>query len=317
MIVKDEEKTIEKTFDSCNNTCDVYIIQDTGSSDNTLSVIREWAARYRKELVIDHLPFVDFGYNRTRLLRRALEIDIDFCLLLDANEELRNGHMLKSILTNEYDGYLLPLKLLLDNTTTSFWNVKVVRNVDGWEYRMPVHEYIAKDDAVLCKLEDGPYVYQDRSVDIEKSKKRYERDRDLLLAYLSTEKDTGRTLFHLAQTYHALGDTENAVEYFLQRTTVNDGNIEEIYESWYRLGILTKSLEYYKQAYSIDETRAEPLYRMAQILVFEHGNYEDARILLQEACKKPFPDTNGFVDDAIYATLRFTLLDLVSTRLKN
>lgn len=317
MIVKDEEKTIEKTFESCKNVCDVYIIQDTGSTDRTLNVIYEWCTRYRKRLVIDHVSFVDFGYNRTQLLRRARDVDVDFCVLLDANEELRNGNVLRHVLTSEYDGYLLPLRLLLDNTTTSFWNVKLIKNVDGWEYKMPVHEYIARDDAVLCKLEEGPYIYQDRSVDIEKSKKRYARDRDMLLRHLATEQDTGRTLFHLAQTYHALGDVENAIEYFLQRTTVDDKNIEEIYESWYRLGILTKSMEYYKNAYFLDSTRAEPLYRIAQILVFEHGNYEDARVLLREACSKKFPETNGFVDDAIYSTMRFTLLDLVSKRLTN
>jgi hypothetical protein len=60
--------------------------------------------------------------------------------------------------------------------------------------------------------------------------------------------------------------------------------------------------------------RAEPLYRIAQILVFEHASYEEARVLLREACKKPYPTTNLFVDDAIYTTLRHTLLQMIETK---
>ncbi len=315
MIVKDEEKTIVKTLNSCKNLCETYIIHDTGSTDNTCNVIREWCAQHKKHFIIVHTAFVDFAYNRTYLLRSALDTKCTHLLLLDSNEEIKNGHMIKpTILSNMYQAYMIPLKLKLGNTNTTFWNIKLIQNIEGWEYRMPVHEYIYSDNMTVCRLEEGPYVYQDRDQDIEKSKKRYRRDLEILKR---SDQSDGRVLFYLAQTYHSLGEHERAILYFKKRLEVEDGHTLELYESLYRLGILTDDIEYFKRASEMCPRRAEPYVRMGQVLAFRDKQYKEAYRLLEHACTLDYPyDVNFFVDDVIYTEERYKLLSLIKLRLK-
>ena len=314
MIVKDEEKTIEKTLQSCKNFCDIYIIQDTGSTDNTKKIVSEWCEKNHKRLELFNESFVDFSHNRNKLLEETEKMkDVTFCLLLDSNEEIYHFETISEIVSQHFhmNGFLIPLRLDLKNTSTTFYNIKLIRNNCGWRYKNPIHEYLYNANPNLGKLEAGPFIYQNRDVDVEKSKKRYVRDREIL----EKSEQTPRNIFYLAQTYHSLGEFENAKEYFLKRANIDDGYKEEIYESWYRLGILTNDMSYYLKAYEVFE-RVEPIYKICEVL-FSMKEYEKCYTLLEKACKMGYPTGYTlFLDNKIYEEKRYMMMILLCRELK-
>jgi len=70
---------------------DFFCIIDTGSSDGTEQIIRDYFEQINRTRpspirgVILHEPFRDFGYNRSHALRACRDLPADYILLLDAD----------------------------------------------------------------------------------------------------------------------------------------------------------------------------------------------------------------------------------------
>jgi glycosyltransferase involved in cell wall biosynthesis len=82
MIVRNEEKVIERCLRSVIPLIDSWVICDTGSSDRTREVVADTLAG-----VPGHLhdsTWIDFGHNRTELLGFAHGV-ADYLLLIDAD----------------------------------------------------------------------------------------------------------------------------------------------------------------------------------------------------------------------------------------
>ena len=102
MIVRNEENNIIKCFDSIINLIDFYVISDTGSTDNTIAVIKN----YFKEKGIDGFVFEDewkdFSYNRNMALKHAKEVsNSDYLFIMDADDYLVNDRILKDYLVKD------------------------------------------------------------------------------------------------------------------------------------------------------------------------------------------------------------------------
>src|SRR2546423_765429 len=82
MIVRDEAAVIERCVDSVRDHIDTWVICDTGSVDGTQDAIRRTLADLPGEL--HERPWVDFGHNRTELMRLARG-KADYLFLLDAD----------------------------------------------------------------------------------------------------------------------------------------------------------------------------------------------------------------------------------------
>ena len=68
MIVKNESKIIKRLFDSIVNIIDSYCICDTGSTDDTIDIIKTYFAQKNIPGLIVSEPFKNFCHNRN--LRR-------------------------------------------------------------------------------------------------------------------------------------------------------------------------------------------------------------------------------------------------------
>src|SRR5437764_14427545 len=82
MIVRDEAEVIERCIDSVREHIDYWVICDTGSVDGTQDVLRKALHDIPGELH-EH-EWVDFGHNRTELMKLARE-KAAYLLLLDAD----------------------------------------------------------------------------------------------------------------------------------------------------------------------------------------------------------------------------------------
>jgi glycosyltransferase involved in cell wall biosynthesis len=90
MIVKDEAPIIERLVDSVAPVVSYYVVCDTGSSDNTIDILRARFAERGIDGEVHNVPFVNFSQARNTALRfgRDSRANFDYFLLADADMEL-------------------------------------------------------------------------------------------------------------------------------------------------------------------------------------------------------------------------------------
>ena len=110
MMVKNESAIITRALDSAWAIADYVLVVDTGSEDDTKAKVNKWLEdTVHNGRVIDE-PWVDFGHNRSFVLAAMRDIaDIDYCLMLDADEviECDDPETVKASLSA--DAYDLPI----------------------------------------------------------------------------------------------------------------------------------------------------------------------------------------------------------------
>ena len=101
MIVKNEGKIIERLLASVLPIIDSYCICDTGSTDNTVELIKSYFESKNIPGKIVQEPFKNFCHNRNFALISCLGMS-DYILLLDADMILEIINFDKKIL-KDYD----------------------------------------------------------------------------------------------------------------------------------------------------------------------------------------------------------------------
>ena len=85
MIVKNESKIIEETIDNISKYIDYWIISDTGSTDNTIELIKNKFIKLGIPGEIFCDKWEDFGTNRTIAITHAYK-KCDYILVMDADD---------------------------------------------------------------------------------------------------------------------------------------------------------------------------------------------------------------------------------------
>ena len=137
MIVKDESHIIEKTLE---NLCSYikfsyWVISDTGSTDNTKTVIQDFfKKRGIKGELVEH-EWKDFGYNRSKALEAAYNKS-DYLLIFDADDAI-------------VDKFSLPVSLTFDKYNFKFGKgfsyvrPLLVTNRKRWCFKGVLHETLS------------------------------------------------------------------------------------------------------------------------------------------------------------------------------
>ena len=330
MMVKDEEKTILKSLTSCKSVVSSVKIYDTGSTDKTLDIIEQFKHDNPSiDVQIIQGEFVDFAESRNVLLDYVdLDPNIQFALLLDANDELQGHDDFKKFVEIEKDktpentqyycsGYLLRQKWYSGGSVDTYYNVRFIRVRHEWRYKSPVHEYISspKEGGISIRVENPNIVlYQDRTQDCESSFKRFSRDKDILLREHLKHPDDARTVFYLAQTYGSLGMQNEAYYYYKLRLDMG-GYEEEIYHSYQRLGEIASNLKmdasvsisWWMKA--LEHTkRAEPAVKIANHYLYNNVKHYLAAAYTTMAIQMDYPIyCNLFVNRLDYDYTRYHL----------
>ena len=232
LMVKNEHKRLHITLESIKNFANSLVIYDTGSTDNTIEICQNFCKVNNVPLRLKQGEFVDFSISRNVALDFADSFEyINYILLLDTNDELKGGEILRKI-AEEYmekdKSAFLVSQEWFSGTTNKYYNVRFIKAHKGWRYQGSVHEYICNEDKVEDKKVDKLqieqlYIYQDRTKDDDKTSKRFERDEVLLKKEYLKNPNEPRTVFYLAQTYSCLKDTENAYYYYKLRSKIIEG----------------------------------------------------------------------------------------------
>jgi glycosyltransferase involved in cell wall biosynthesis len=330
MMVKNEKLRLEYSFNSVKDFTDTFIILDTGSTDNTMDICKEYCAKHNIKLFLKEEPFINFEVTRNASLDWADEAlttknkemvekkDQRYLLFLDCNDELKSGQELLNFVHNYRGtgtGFFLKQQWWTGNKFDSYFNIRMVKSHCGWRYKGVVHEYIKtpiKEYDVKERL-DSVILYQDRTSDDDKSLKRFNRDKDMLFnAYLKNPSEP-RTLFYLAQTCGCLTLPNEAYQYYLMRVKY-DGFLEEVFHSYLRLGELSmvlghpweESQSWFLKAFA-HSARAEPLVHLTKrymeynTMNERKPDYYMAYMYSSMACKLTYPTNQVlFIDKKVY-----------------
>jgi tetratricopeptide (TPR) repeat protein len=318
MMVKNESFRIEVSLKSCLGFISKFIIYDTGSTDTTVDIIKNFCKKYKISLYLKYGTFIDFSTSRNILLQFADTINnIDYILLLDCNDELQNGANLIKFCKQEHKESAFFIKqswktdIIID-----YFNIRLIKPRHGWKYNGVVHEYIDSDSTTDIKIPDV-VLFQDRTKDDNKSGLRFIKDKELLLSEYKKEDKTPRTIYYLAQTCECLRQYDEAIIYFKDRLNY-EGFYEERYQAAYHIGMISrrigKSFEdysgYFLLAFSIMH-RTEPLVRLAEYYIDKKA-WTQAYFYLHESCKIDIPICGLFVDSEMYKYYRWHLMGIVA-----
>ncbi len=259
MIVKNESKIITRLFDSVLPLIDNYCICDTGSTDSTQEIIKNYFDTKGIQGKIISEPFKNFEYNRNFALEQCIRMG-DYILLLDADMILQIGpEFNKSILTKDF-------YCLLQGTDTNFYkNTRIVKNKPGIKYKGVTHEYLDVSGAETIQKE---LLFILDCGDGGSKHDKFERDIRLLTEGVQNEPKNVRYHFYLANSYFCINDYQNAIEWYKKRIALKDWE-QEVYYSYYRVGLCYKELQdfpnalfYWNEGYDYMPTRVECIYEI-------------------------------------------------------
>ena len=299
MIVKDEAAIIEQCLQALAPAIDCYVICDTGSTDDTVNLIRGVFDPLDIPGEIVHTEFVDFGQARNFALdtARASSLEFDYILLCDADMQL--------VITNPdwKNAIVAPAQKLIQRTVAGreYSIVRLVHRTHPARYVGVTHEYLDVGDyrPVL-----GGISYFDNANGSSHSHK-FERDLQLLESALKVEPDNSRYMFYLANSLFGVGRNEEAIQWYEKRLAI-DYHPEERFVSSYHIGLAKLALGdvagfTLQMLTTWDQfpNRAEPLCALAANAL-ENRRWHLTLTFARLGKEVPKPDHGLFVEYPVY-----------------
>ena len=301
MIVKNESAIIRSTLENLTSYVkfSYWVICDTGSTDGTQDIIKNFFAEKKIEGELHQDEWKDFGHNRSLALQRAYDSKkTDYLLIFDADDAFRGNFKLPSPL--DLDRYSCKFGYGSDFT---WYRPVILNNRIRWKYFGVLHEYvdcIEPNYSPKSTYLQGDYYIEARTIggDRNKDDKKYEKDALLLEKALETETDVGlkaRYAFYCGQSFRDCGQLENAIKYYRLRTTLGHFD-EEIQVSFHNVGKMLASLnkpeeeveKAYLDGYNCMRDRVECLYELSKYFRLK-GNYTKGFLYGDLARRIPFP----------------------------
>ena len=287
MIVKNETRVIKRCLESVKPIIDYWVIVDTGSTDGTQEMIRDFMKDIPGELY--ERPWKNFEHNRNEALELG-KTKGDYLLIMDADDrlEFEPGFTLPTLTSGSY-------RMWIKYGGTSYQRYQLISTDLPWKWVGVLHEVLMCDKPhVSDELQKVKYVVScdgARSQDPEKFKK----DAAILETALKEHPDNTRYMFYLAQSYRDAGEYEKSIEWY-QKRVASGGWDQEVFWSLVQIGLCQKSLgkpddlviDSLLAAYRRRPHRPEPVYYLAE-LYRQQGRYDLAYSLikLQQIIPKP------------------------------
>jgi glycosyltransferase involved in cell wall biosynthesis len=270
MIVKDEEDTMERCLRAVAPYIKYWVIVDTGSTDNTISVTNKTMESLGIPGELHERPWVNFEVNRTESLNLA-KGKCDYRWIIDADDTFFPED--PSInpfggLDKGPDCYQILYKL----NNLQYHRAQIVKSEQNWVYKGVLHEFLhldEKKEQIFQAPVPGAFVMADisplkRAASLEE---KYANDAKILEKALIDEPDNDRYMFYLAQSYRDSDQLEKSIEAYGKRIAMG-GWEEEIYYSMYMIAKMKERLgapimevtELYSKAWEYRPSRLEAVF---------------------------------------------------------
>jgi glycosyltransferase involved in cell wall biosynthesis len=303
LIVKNEGQVIARCLDSLRGLVQAVVIVDTGSTDDTLDVIR--GLDYPVPIHLHQRPWTNFAHNRTESLRLAAPA-ADYLLLLDADETIE-GRLPE--LTA--DGYHLLVRI----GGIQFHKLLLIRSALPWRYEGAVHEYLVCEQAAAPGCLDTLIIrdHADGGRRPPGWQPRWEWDAEVLEQELAKDPSNTRNLFYLARSYDELATArpddpragewrQKAMARYRARAQLA-GYADEAFFSLLRLGVLRLAegdgLTILLEAWQRCPHRWEPVHEAVRWLN-QRRLFQASYALSQRALASPAAPSGLFVYPAVF-----------------
>jgi glycosyltransferase involved in cell wall biosynthesis len=198
MIVKNEEKLLPGCLESAKDFVDEIIIVDTGSTDKTIEIAKQYNAK-----IYEHPWENNFSKHRNQSISYATS---DWILYLDADEELipPSGEIVrKAIQDNTIDSIAVQIINPFNNgkNMAVFNSVRVFKNhirFEGIVHNMEV-------GCRSTKFYPIRILHQGYNLNEQKMKAKFERTTSLLKAQISEDPDNPLPHHYLSASYLSMG----------------------------------------------------------------------------------------------------------------
>lgn len=327
-IMKDESHVAKRMLDSIKGFVDGICIVDTGSTDESIEIVKKWGEDNGVETFVFQRPFDDFEKSRNFSIQKAKETFLNrndnntyYGFWLDFDEQM--------IIDPNFDKSKIDKDLYMFNVFIG--QMKYTRNElykldKKFQFYGPVHEYIICDDKnITSGLMEGLHVnvQMDGASWQGNIPSKYLAHSHKLEAYIAENRQDSRWIFYTAQSYHdsaSIPDNKDenferlrrSLKYYKERTERNDGYPEEIYYSHYRMGTIMRNLEepwcltmqQCLKAYAIEPLRGESIKTIIDHYL-QMGEWNLAYLYTKFAYenfhgKNPYPTRLLFVDESLY-----------------
>ena len=317
MIVKNETHIIKECLASIHKYIDYWVIVDTGSTDGTQDLIRQYFAEKGIPGELHERPWVGFGPNRTEALELCTG-KADWAWMIDADDYVEGKFEFPVNIPEPVDGWALKFA----RGEFEWWRTQIFRTGRGWKYMGVLHEYptIPDKQPNIGKLE-GTYKIVARTLgarnkDIDPIEK-YKKDAQVLEEALKTEPENIRYQFYLAQSYFDSQQWEKAEAAYKKRVEMGGWEEEQFYAA-YRIGLCRglqnkpwlEIQQAFLEAWEIRPTRAEPLHQLARVYRLM-GHPRLAFLFAKSALDLSYPENDIlFVSADVY---KYGILDEIGS----
>ena len=328
-ICKDESPVIGNMLESAKGIVDLIVVNDTGSTDGTQQMIKDFGVKYNIPTYVFERPFDDFENSRNHAMQKLRDVvkelnwnadqvhgfwfDCDETLVIDS--KFNKAQFTKDLyMINTYIGQM-------KYTRNTFFKVS-----KPFRWYGPVHEFIVCDEQ---NITSG--LAENIHVDVKMTgnswlgdiAEKYASHSYKLEAYINKNRQDPRWIFYTAQSWHDAASIKDnkeeneerlrrSLKYYRERVSRTDGYAEEIFYAQYRIGTIMRILDEpwhlthmeLLKAYQIDPLRGESIK-----VIIDHylqmGEWNMAYLYSKFAKttfhgKNPYPTRLLFVDEATY-----------------
>ena len=300
MIVRNESRIITRLLSSVLSIIDTYVICDTGSTDDTPKIIKDFFDAHNIHGEVISEPFKNFGYNRTFALKAARN-KATYALLLDADMIFKiEPDFNKQDLTK--DSYMIIQK----GGGLNYYNTRLIRLDINASCVGPTHEYY--DLPGGHSSEKLATIWIDDIGDGGSKANKFERDIKLLKDGIEEEPNNGRYYFYLANSYFNSGRNAECIPYYKKRIELG-GWIEEVFYAYLNLGHAYmksgqdgEAIFTWMNGYNHYQNRSETIYEICKYYR-EKGKNKLAMVFCKLGMDIPYPKNDTlFIHKDVYET---------------
>jgi len=280
MIVKNEEHFLPGCLKTVRGLPDEIIVVDTGSTDRTMEIAREFGAK-----IYEHPWQNDFSLHRNQSIDYATG---DWILILDADEELDPSEhdMIRSVIRRkDIDAVTFVVYNRIQAGRTGFLNShRLLRNKKEYRYSGIVHNQLVMDGITMTsQLKVFHHGY---GLSEEEMQAKGRRTEALLKKQLQENPDNAFAHFNLAQIYRGLADPELSLKHAKRVIELLDPDdidrrhvfvmaLDQIGCAYVGLNDNAKAREYLYKALEIKEDYLDPLFNLGYVYSKE-SDYDKA-----------------------------------------
>src|SRR5574344_239765 len=291
MIVKNEEETLERCLISTKNLFDEIIIVDTGSTDKTKEIIKNYTDK-----IYDFKWCDDFSKARNFSFSKATK---DYIIWLDADDviledDLKKLYLLKERSSNDTNIFMLKYNLNLDSNgipALSYYRERIIKN-KMFKWISPIHEVIVPSGNI--KYEDIAITH--KKINPSDPKRNLNIFENMIKKNIKF--DTRQTFYYARELYYN-NYYEKSIYYFNIFLKKDDAWIEnkisaciDLFYIYNKKNDIKKALSILFRTFEFSKPRAEICCHIGEIF-FKKTNYNIASFWYNTALNDTYDIKSG------------------------